>query len=131
MAIILNLPDETEALLREEAKSAGKDIGQYITSLIRPKKPVQPLLTKRETELLSVIKIDFPPSFWERFRQLSALRSDVKLTKNELEELIHMGNALEENNLNRMVALVELSKLRNVDLEVLMAQLGIKHAQNF
>lgn len=131
MAILLELPSETEALLREQAKSSGKELGQYIVSLIKLKKTSIPSTSKRETELLSIIKNDFPASFWARFRQLTALRSDVKLTKNELEELMQMSEALEENNGKQMEAFVELSKLRGVELETLMNQLGFKHAQNF
>ena len=130
MAILLELPSETEALLREQASSSGKDIGQYIASLIRPRKSTMPSLSKRETELFSVINRGFDEPYWKRLWHLDALRVANKLTDDEHMELVAMAEQVEETNADRMVALVELAQLRGVHIDDLMKKLGISHGRH-
>jgi hypothetical protein len=80
----------------------------------------------RETELLREINRGLSPGDWQRYRELIAKRRAETLSPSEQNALIALSDALEAINVRRVECLVELARLRNMPLETLMDQLGIK-----
>jgi len=84
-----------------------------------------PALSSEESTLLAEINTGFPPSFWQRYRQLIALREAETLSPQEQAELISLSDTVEEKNLQRVHRLLALAQLRHVSLESLIADLGL------
>lgn len=80
---------------------------------------------KEETLLLEQITIGFQDEFWERYNFLQNKLKQSTLTAEEHEDLISLSDQIEEKNATRISLLSELSKLKKMDLEELMNQLGI------
>ena len=127
-SLTLQLPPDTEALLREQAARAGKDISQYLTGLIKssPRRPAT-ALSVQETPLFHTINRGFPAEFWQRLRILDAKRIAEMLTESEHQELILLAEEVEKAQADRIAALAELAQLRGMDIDEVMLQLGIQH----
>lgn len=84
-----------------------------------------PNLPAREAELLSKINQSPPESIQQRHRELMEKLQANALSDPEHQELIGIIDQLELANAERMQAIVELSELRGVSVDKMMAQLGI------
>ena len=83
-------------------------------------------LTDAETKILKSIYRTFSA---EKLVRLKSLRKDSEvreLDETEYAELAALSDSLEEFHARRMKKLAELSKLRGLDLEETMTQIGIK-----
>lgn len=127
-SLTLQLPPDTEALLREQAARAGKDISQYLTGLIKssPRRPVK-TLSVQETSLFQAINRGFTAEFWQKLRILDAKRIAETLTEAEHQEFILLAEEVEKAQAGRIAALAELAQLRGMDIDDVMLQLGIQH----
>ena len=129
MHLTIELPYGLETQLREQAQQKGKALNQYISSIIQEKfnasKPVSSTLTAEETRLFKHINQGFSDDFWAKLRELDKKRQEFTLDAFEKQTLMTMTEALETVNLERMKALVELATIRQIDLDVLMNQLGL------
>jgi hypothetical protein len=129
MHLTIELPQDLETQLREQAQQKGKALNQYITGLIRekvsPPKPRPSSLTADESRLFQVINKGFSTGFWSKLHDLNKKRQDMTLTELENAELIDMAEKMEAANVERLKALIELSKIRQIDLDTLMTQLGL------
>jgi hypothetical protein len=85
-----------------------------------------PHLSEREAELLCEIYRDKRPGFQERFDNLNAKRASFALTPEEHNELLRLIDESEAFTVRRLEALVELAHLRQISLERLMKELGLK-----
>lgn len=131
MPITINLSPELEQILKEVAARMGKDVDNYIVSMLEEKLLAGPGgLREREAELLQQINLDISPEEWRRFFQLIEQRDAELLTPEEYQELLNLTNAIESANARRMEHLVELSILRKVPLDELMEELGIQPMSN-
>jgi hemerythrin-like domain-containing protein len=117
--------------LRREAHQKGATLNQYIISLIQEKvglaKSKAPSLSKEETALFQIINKGFSEDFWKRFRQLNKKRQAEIMRETERRKLISMNDKLEAENVERIKALIQLSKIRNTDLKSLMVELSLKY----
>ncbi|HQU85365.1 MAG TPA: hypothetical protein PKY59_19650 [Pyrinomonadaceae bacterium] len=83
-------------------------------------------LSDAETKILKSIYRTFST---EKLARLKSLRKDSEvreLSETEYAELVALSDSLEEFHARRMKKLAELSKLRGLDLEETMTQIGIK-----
>ncbi len=130
MTITINIAPDLQPQLRRQAAQAGLDPGAYIARLVeerlRKKPPRAPHLSSHETELLRQINRGLTTEEWERYRQLIAKRRAESLTPEEHTDLIAFSDQIEEANVRRAECLVELARLRGVQLETLMDDLGLR-----
>ena len=131
MPITINLSPELEEILKEVAARTGKDVNNYIVSMLEEKLlPGPGGLREREAELLQQINLGISPEEWRRFFQLVEQRDAEQLPREEYQELLDLTEAIESANARRMEHLVELSILRKVPLDELMEELGIQPVSN-
>lgn len=134
MHLIIELPYDLETQLRVEALQKGKALNQYITGIIREKinisRPVSSTLTADETRLFKSINKGFSDEFWTKLANLNKKRQTFTLDESERKDLIEMTEALDTVNLERMKALIELSTIRQIDLDILMNQLGLNNGKH-
>jgi hypothetical protein len=83
-------------------------------------------LSQEETALLLKINRGLPAEVHQRYRELIDKRREERLTQNEHEELLRLTDEVEKRQAERLEALVELARLRDVPLRELMQTLGIK-----
>lgn len=63
---------------------------------------------------------------WATYKHLIGLRRAERLTEQAHQELIALGDKIEQANAQRLEYLLALSQLRGISLQKLMADLGIK-----
>ena len=134
MALMLELDPDLEARLRQEAARAGQDPHSLIRIALeqwlgqaQPSMVIQPPhLSQQQADLLLAINQGLSPALWQRYHELVAKRRAETLTPEEQASLIELSDQIEEANARRMAHLVELARVRQIPLEALMDQLGIK-----
>ncbi len=104
----------------------GKDLEQFIEKVlnIRAKKAA-PVLSKKETQLLKQIHQGLEDNLRIRFEELQEKRRAETITEKENKEAIDIINIMEAQRVERLKALLELSKLKGIPFEKLGLQLGI------
>ena len=85
-----------------------------------------------ETDLLARIRLysQLPQRPQRRLNQLRRKRQAETITDSELTELQSLWSRVEWMNVERLEALIELTKLRKTDLESLMRDLGLDKKRN-
>ncbi len=84
------------------------------------------ILPKDEAELLKKINAGLPIEIHQRYRKLRAKRQKESLTQSEYLELLSITETIEDFDTQRLQWLIELAKLRNITLNELTKQLGLK-----
>jgi hypothetical protein len=79
----------------------------------------------RESDLLKEINLGVSTDTWTEYHALIAKRQAETLTDEEQQQLIKISDRLENANVRRMQALIELSDLRGQSLSIIMQELGI------
>lgn len=128
MTITLTMPPQLEARLRDEAAREGVDAGTLVLRTLEQQfgdSAGSASYSNREAELLVRIGSGPLEPVWMRYHQLSAKRDAETLTQEEHAELVALSEAIEAADVTRLEHMVELAKLRGVDLRTLRAQLGI------
>lgn len=82
-------------------------------------------LSKTESELLMKINHGVEQSRRERYHALNQKLHDDDITQAEHQELLEIINQIELADAERIRAMIELSQLRDISVDALMAQLGI------
>lgn len=95
-----------------------------IITIRRQKMPS--VLLEHETELLRKINMTPPSVIQKRYNQLIKKKTKDSLKEEELHELIELTTYMENFNTKRLEYLLELSKLKNITLDMLMEHLQIK-----
>ena len=130
MALTINLPQTIEQQLRQEAASKGMSLDRYFLYLLKQAASVAPSKESpkqlSETELLKKVNLDISEAEWANYRHLIGLRRAERLTEQEHEALIALGDKIENAHAKRMEYLWTLAQLRGVTLDKIMADLGIK-----
>ena len=128
--ITLELTPELEQQLRDEASKQGQDPSHYIVNVLSQRlSSVQSeidCLSQTEAALLHKINLGLPSETWELYHALIAKRQAETLTDEEQTRLIEISDEIEQANASRVGFLIELAKLRNTSLRLLMQQLGIE-----
>jgi deferrochelatase/peroxidase EfeB len=124
--INLTLSPELEQRLRTEALKQGLEPDLYILNTLQER--LQPSLSisqPTEADLLQQINIGFSAQTWEKYHTLISKRRAETLSPEEHDQLIQLSNRLENLNVARIQALIQLANLRNQTLADLMQTLGI------
>ena len=105
-----------------------QQIFNHILALQAERKAVH--LSREESALLSRVNQGLSEELRERLTLLRARREDESISDEEYDELTKLTDQTEELHAARMIALVELAKLRGMSLPALMGQLGIHFPEN-
>ena len=123
--ITLNLSPELEHHIRTEASRQGVEPDRYILNALQERlQPRLPTTQPTEADLLQQINIGFSAQTWEQYHALIAKRQAETLTPEEHKQLIQMSDRLEQLNVARIQALIQLATFRNQPLTDLMQTLG-------
>jgi hypothetical protein len=85
--------------------------------------PTPPPHSSEESRLLETIHHQLPATQRDRITELRDRCEWGNLTEAEHQELIHYEDSLEQQNVERLAALMNLANLRNIDLRTLNHQL--------
>lgn len=118
---------ENEQLLNAALQMPLRDLEQFAVRLFaRKAREETPSLSAAETRLLLKINQDLPAAARQRLNELIDQRQAARISPAELEELMQLTEQAEALGVERLQALIELAALRNLTLDELMRQLGIK-----
>jgi len=118
---------EKEQLLNALLQLSRPELEEFVRELFSRKiREEVPCLSERETELLMAINQGLPADAQKRLNKLIKKRQSYTITEDELQELIQLTDQAEHFNVERLKHLVELSHIRNVPLDDLIQQLGLK-----
>ncbi len=82
--------------------------------------------TADEATLLREINRGLPAETWRHYGELKEKRRAENLTPAEQAELIALSDRIEETNVRRMENVIQLARLRQISVDALMSDLGIK-----
>ncbi len=117
----------TEQLLRAVEQIPEQDFDSFVAQLLLMRaQRAAPHLTPDETALLMQINSSLPPATQQRYDALVVKRQAETLTLLEQHELIDLTNQIEQQDAERLAALVKLAQLRQTSLQQLMQSLGIQ-----
>lgn len=118
---------ETDELLKAALQLPPIELEKFVTKLFVLKaKERTPLLSQRESELLLQINLTLPPPQRKRLNLLLKKRQSHTIKPTELQELKQMTHEIEKSDAQRLKCLIELAAIRNVPLDDLIKQLGLK-----
>jgi hypothetical protein len=124
-----NMQIEHDQLLNAALKMPRPELERFVAKLFALKaREETPNLSAAETALLLKINRDLLPAARKRMNELIDKRQAGLITQSELEELIQLTDQSEEIGVERLRCLIELAALRNIPVDELMRQLGIKPA---
>jgi hypothetical protein len=130
MTLTLKINPTLEQRLQKQAAKRGVKPDSYAVTAIEEKlrldRTIPAPLSHEESELLAQINSGLPAETWERYDRLIAKRRAETLTSTEYRELVRLTNTVETDHARRMELLMKLARLRNVPLEAVMKQLGLK-----
>lgn len=130
MTLTLKLDPQLEEQLRQEAARLGVGADDYavraISERLRQSQPLPPHLNAQESHLLERINLGLSQQEWARYHVLSERLQDEAIEPDERDEFVTLADRIEANNVLRLQALIELSRLRCIPLEQLMRDLGIR-----
>ena len=128
MILTLEVQPDLELQLRHAAGRSGLDAKSFVLDLLREhlSRPQTAPEKLSEKELLARINSGLSAAEWEHYEELIEKRRAETLTSDEHAELIATTDQLEEANVFRVRCLAELARRREVSIDVLMDELGIK-----
>ena len=97
-----------------------------VSNLVAQRK--SPYLPQRESELLQQINLSLPAEKRQRYAELNAKLLDETIKLAENQELGELIEKIEQADVERLQALVELAQLRNMSLARLMEQIGVSRS---
>jgi hypothetical protein len=83
-------------------------------------------LSAAETDLLQQINQGLPSTLRSRYTELNAKLHDETISPAEHEELLQLTDQIEQADAERLQHLIALAELRQVSVDTLMDQLGIR-----
>lgn len=118
---------ETAELLNAALQLPPIELEKFVTNLFVLKaKEHTPSLSQRESELLLQINQSLPPLQRKRLNLLIKKRQAHTITPAEMQELKQMTHEIEKSDALRLKCLIELAAIRNVPLNDLIKQMGLK-----
>ncbi len=132
MTLTIDLNPELEAQLQAEAAKEGIDAGAFVVRTLEERlqrisrRRLPSHLSTEESALLQKIIQGLPETIWQEYQDLIAKRRAETLTPEEHVRLIELSDLIEAAHVKRITHVAELAQLRNMSLETLMRQLGIK-----
>ena len=124
---IIPIEVSTEQLLRAVEQLPAQDLDAFVAQVIALRAQRNaPHLAQEETALLGHINAPLALDLQRRFDELIARRQAETITSDELQELIQITNQIEHHDTQRLAALADLARLRQMTLPALMDLLGIR-----
>lgn len=123
----VGLEDILQGISELETKDLEKFM-QKIGHLIARRKVAY--LPERESQLLMKINKAIPAALQKRYEDLLIKNRAETITPLEHEELLKAIDKVETKNAERLDNLIELSRIRNVPLDILMSQLHLNPSDN-
>ena len=118
-------------LLQAVQQLSLPELEGFVRDIIALKaKHQSPSLSKDETELLLKINRGIAQNIQQRYRVLINKRKQETLTEQEYRELLRLTDKVEIHQAQRLDYLAQLAQLRQISLNDLMTQLGIKPTIN-
>ena len=116
-----------DEVLKGVERLETKELEQFLTQVmaIRAQRRA-PSLPQEEAELLQKINQGVPPKVRSRYDELHEKLLDESLTPDEQQEFIGISDQIEFADAERLKHLVLLAQLRNVTVDKLMDQLGLR-----
>ncbi len=123
----LGLDDILNGIAELETKDL-ENFMQKVGHLIARRKGVY--LPEHESQLLMKINKAIPPALQTRYESLLAKNRAETITPLEHEELLNVIEKVETKNAERLENLIELARIRNISLDLLMKQLNLNPFDN-
>lgn len=117
----------TEQLLEAVDQLDQTDLKAFVNQVLALwAKRQAPSLPQAESALLECINRGLPSDLQTQYDNLTEKRRAESLTSNEYEDLQRLTDRVETLEAERVAALAELARLRQVTIDQLLAQLGIQ-----
>ena len=117
----------TDQLLRAVERLPAQELASFVAQVVALRAQREaPHLSQSETRLLLLINQSLPDQTQRRLDELVAKRQAETITPQELQELIQITDQIEQRDVQRLTALLELAQLRGTTLDALMETLGIE-----
>lgn len=124
--IHVNADVSAEQLVRAAAQLPLIEWERFLSRVCALRPPhAERVLSHEESALLMKINQGVPVETQRRYDALIAKRRANSLTPEEYEELLRLTDDIEQFDATRITYLVELARLRDMPLPVLMNELGI------
>ncbi len=122
----LSEPD-VDQLLQSVARLGSKELEQFTDRVLALRAHRRaPSLPQREAELLQLINRGVPAEVRQRYDELNDKLHAETITDEEHQELLGLIEQVKQADAERLRNLVELAQLRQVSLDALMDQLGLR-----
>ncbi len=118
---------DSEQLLNAALQMSPEELEQFVAKLFALKaRERTSVLSERESELLLRINQGIPAPTRRRLNELIEKRHSYTIVEDELHELRQLTDQIEKSDAERLKWLIELAALRDVSLDALIQQLGLK-----
>lgn len=118
---------EKEQLLNAVLQMPRSELEEFVRKVFSLKaREYAPALSERESELLLQINRGLPAQTRKRLNELIEKRQSHTIQQDELQELRQITDQIEKSDAERLKWLIELAALRNLPLDDLINQLGLK-----
>ena len=116
-----------EDMLKGVAQLENSELEQFADQVIALRAQRRaPHLPNNEAELLQRINQSVSPKIRQRIAELTHKLQDETITPSEQDELVGLTDLIEEADAERLQNLILLAQSRNVSVDALMIQLGIR-----
>lgn len=125
--IISQIELDIDELLQGVARLGSSDLEQFADRVLALRaRRRAPSLPQREAELLQLINRGVPAEVRRRYDELNDQLHAETITDEEQQELLKLIEQIEEADAERLRHLAELAPLRQVPLDALMDQFGLR-----
>ena len=125
--VISQIELDVDELLQGVARLGSGDLEQFADRVLALRaRRRAPSLPGREAELLQLINRGVPAELRRRYDELNDKLHEETITAEEQSELLGLIEQIEQADAERLRHLAELAELRQVPLDVLMDQLGLR-----
>jgi hypothetical protein len=117
-----NIRQHAQELIEQLPSASLPQVVEFLEGLRRNTDPAQPILPENlpEQALFSIIQRRLAPEDQARLDYLRQQNESGAITETEHQELLKYVERIEQQDAERAEALINLSRLRNVDLKTLM-----------
>jgi DNA-binding CsgD family transcriptional regulator len=121
--IEIDLDEVLKSVAQLESDDLEQVVNQFLALQARRRASS---LSPSETDLLQQINQGLPPSLRARYEELNAKLHEETMTPAEHEELLQLSDQIEQSDAERLRRLIALAQLRQISVDTLMDQLGIR-----
>lgn len=121
--IEIDLDEVLKSVAQLEPHELEQVVNQFIALQARRRAAS---LSPTETDLLQQINQGLPPAVRARYEELNAKLHEETITPAEHEEFLQLSDQIEQADSERLRHLIALAQLRQVSVDTLMDQSGIR-----